>query len=635
MYEKYDDSVLKANQFLTNNIKSCRYIRSLLNGSQKFRSYMQNNNLAYSKGIVLKWLSLYKDDWPLYLYRQYRQCLYLIDDIFTTGQATKLRFSYEDNLPQNKLSPFLKLLFIEFKRYELTKCTVATWLGYKSGILLFLRYCHQNDICHYNQFTHQLIRNFKKSEPDNCKGHDAWVSVRKFLKFLKEKKYTYLTLDLPINQYYSNNLLYLNEISPKDRIPFNKYHTNSKKLLRTDLDKINLAIEIGKDFFVKNEYCHYSFEIFIHDTITFKLFLEINSLFFSDNLIHIWLDYFSNSLRLKSYDVKRRNLLILSTIMKGKLITRLPMICNKKRSIFTIPEWSKPLLDQFLQYLKGKSLNPATIIEYKSVCRNFLDYLERIELQQIQDLTPQIIKDFQLQEIHKNPKSKNCYSYRVRSFLAFLGDNNYIPIYYQQVISCDCAPHESLVHILSNKQITSINEYKKNITPTGILDNALISLGLQMGFRRCDVLNLKFENISLLKNEISIMQQKTGIQLTLPIPNEVMTFLLKYMNEIRPESKDSYVFITNQVPYSKLSTISCQNALARAVVSSGEKATFHDLRRTFASKLANSNISSSIIADILGQSDQSNLDKYLSLNSEKMRYCAINLNGIEYKGALF
>ena len=444
-----------------------------------------------------------------------------------------------------------------------------------------------------------------------------------------------MTLDLPINKYYSNNLLYLNEIPPKERVPFNKYHSDSKKTLKTNFDKIDQAIEKGKDFFIKQKYSHGIFEHFIHCTITFKLFLEINSLIFSDSLINDWLKYFSNSLKLDNLYNKRRNLYILANIMKGNHLTRLTIICFKKRSIFTIPEWSKPLLEQFLQNLKEKNLNPVTITSYKSVCRKFLDYLERIKLQQIQDLTPQIIKDFQIQDVHKNPKAKNAYSYGLRVFLAFLGENKYIPIYYHQVISCDCAPHESFVHILSNKQIASINEYKKNITNTGILDNSLISLGLQMGFRRCDVINLKFENISLLKNEISIMQQKTGIQLTLPIPNEVMIFLLKYMNEIRPESKDTYVFITNQVPYSKLSTISCQNALARAVASSGEKASFHDLRRTFASKLANSNISSPIIADILGQSDQSNLDKYLSLNSEKMRYCAINLNGIEYKGALF
>ena len=126
MYEKYDESVLKARQFLVHNIIRFPSIINFSEGSKSFKAYMQNNNLYFSKNSILQWLWLYKDDWSIALYQQYRRALYFIYEVYTTGQATKSRFIYDDNLPQNELSPFLKILFVEFKNYELDKHTVAT-----------------------------------------------------------------------------------------------------------------------------------------------------------------------------------------------------------------------------------------------------------------------------------------------------------------------------------------------------------------------------------------------------------------------------------------------------------------------------------------------------------------------------
>ena len=78
MYEKYDESVLKARQFLVHNIIRFPSIINFSEGSKSFKSYMQNNNLYFSKNSILQWLWLYKDDWSIALYQQYRRALYFI-----------------------------------------------------------------------------------------------------------------------------------------------------------------------------------------------------------------------------------------------------------------------------------------------------------------------------------------------------------------------------------------------------------------------------------------------------------------------------------------------------------------------------------------------------------------------------
>ena len=59
---------------------------------------------------------------------------------------------------------------------------------------------------------------------------------------------------------------------------------------------------------------------------------------------------------------------------------------------------------------------------------------------------------------------------------------------------------------------------------------------------------------------------------------------------------------------------------------------FHITRKTFASKLLANGNSPTKIAAALGHVGVSSVDEYLATNEDKMRLCAIGLNGIKYLG---
>ena len=59
---------------------------------------------------------------------------------------------------------------------------------------------------------------------------------------------------------------------------------------------------------------------------------------------------------------------------------------------------------------------------------------------------------------------------------------------------------------------------------------------------------------------------------------------------------------------------------------------FHVTRKTFASKLLATGNPTATIAAALGHVGVSSVCKYLATNEDKMRLCAIGLNGIKYLG---
>lgn len=59
-------------------------------------------------------------------------------------------------------------------------------------------------------------------------------------------------------------------------------------------------------------------------------------------------------------------------------------------------------------------------------------------------------------------------------------------------VSAGCAPHRSIVDVLSDDMVKKIYEYReKASTPIELRDTAMVMLGLRMGIRGADILKLQ------------------------------------------------------------------------------------------------------------------------------------------------
>jgi len=159
-------------------------------------------------------------------------------------------------------------------------------------------------------------------------------------------------------------------------------------------------------------------------------------------------------------------------------------------------------------------------------------------------------------------------------------------------------------------------------------------LGLRMGLRTSDISNLKLTDISWKDSSISLLQQKTGVHLKLPLPVDAGNSLYRYIYEGRPQSDSPHVFVHHRAPYRGLRMTFGMLLKAAAVTQYDNEPIcgFHMTRKTFASKLLATGNPTATIAAALGHVGVSSVDEYLATNEDKMRLCAIGLKGIKYLG---
>ena len=154
--------------------------------------------------------------------------------------------------------------------------------------------------------------------------------------------------------------------------------------------------------------------------------------------------------------------------------------------------------------------------------------------------------------------------------------------------------------------------------------------------RSIDIINLKLSDIDWRNDTISIVQQKTGQPLVLPLVPEVGNAIATYIMQERPESDLPYVFLRSQAPYKQLTShSSCWRISANAMKSAcvrQEKGTQKGLRvfrYSLATTLLAEGVPVPIIASILGHSSKESTNIYLSVDEVHLKECALGLSGIE------
>lgn len=214
----------------------------------------------------------------------------------------------------------------------------------------------------------------------------------------------------------------------------------------------------------------------------------------------------------------------------------------------------------------------------------------------------------------------------IRLFLYYLVEARQLEKDYSTLV-----PHYSKPYVIPS--VYSIDEIKRieNIIDTSTIqgkrDYALILLASRMGLRSGDIVKLKIEDIKN-RNEINIIQQKTGNTLHLPLINEVSDAIDDYLT-VRPPSMVEEVFINVCAPYKPITTGTIRNALKKYVLSAdieigNRKKGPHALRSSLASSMVNDDISYDTVRKVLGHSSNRAIKHYARIDVEKLRQYSLD-----------
>jgi len=307
----------------------------------------------------------------------------------------------------------------------------------------------------------------------------------------------------------------------------------------------------------------------------------------------------------------------------------------KKKIAPTNPAFVK-LQEDYIGYLVELGRKRNSIESADNHSRQLLIFIEAKGRRSVAEIEPVDVSQFFPQLIGRGQATSiRTVTSVLRSFITYIGKTGSAqaePLL--RAIPTRCARKRSIIPTITKEEGEAILSAQQADGSCSQRNRAIILLALRTGLRSIDIINLKLSDIDWRNDTISIVQQKTGEPLVLPLVPEVGNAIAAYIMYERPDSELPYVFLRNQAPYKQL-TGHCWQISADAMKSAcvrQEKGTQKGLRvfrYSLATTLLAEGVPVPVIASILGHSNKESTNIYLSADEVHLKECALGLDGIE------
>ena len=594
---------------------------------QSFAEYLTSNGQVYSTGVEKQWLESIRSTYSRQKCYFWTQYLTQLKEMHSSGTISE-RNLYQNRSAYDKVPGSLRVLLDEYLdscHHLYTKRSWKLAAMYCSEIILFFSERHRAGI---EELTYQDIISLCSADlffNDNTKtvilGHAA-----RMISFFAGKgfcKYGYcLLLDQQTFPYVGD----LAGFSQKHQTEIERLRIQSLRFPSEELyESIDGFIAKLKD----HGYVGTTLYLAKQSLTALYLFLDIHELGYLPEIVWIWFTEVQSGMGV-SWKHWRRIIKCYEEYFRTGDIVPAKRFRYELSSLEILPDWCRESITAFLDQKSREFRSSETVDSSKYPCIRFCKYLIHCGVTAFSEITPAVINEFSRTDQHKTFSGRSSYFTVVRQFLEFLEEKGAIhnkSLHF--CLSSGTAPVEKIVDILTDDQINRINEYRSaHSQPLELRNIAIVLVGVRMGLRASDVVNLKFTDIDWKKKQIDFIQQKTQAQLKLPIPIDVGNSIYSYIRYGRPKSSDCHVFIRHNAPYGKLTIKNCTIALhsilpeRKAVIGGG----FHVTRRTFATCLLRNNSGVETVMDSLGHQDNTSVMVYLSLDEARIQNCALSLS---------
>ncbi len=262
------------------------------------------------------------------------------------------------------------------------------------------------------------------------------------------------------------------------------------------------------------------------------------------------------------------------------------------------------------------------------IVARFLHHCETEGYNEISSLDPNII--------YSGFEAAGCkedFQIGIRHFLRY--------IYRNKLISVDLSPfvpavkrHKPVPTVYSAEEVNIILTSIDKNSPNGKRNFAILLLAARTGLRSSDIVDLTFENINKDAGVISLIQRKTRVSIELPLLDEVRCAIDDYVDNERPNTDLSNIFVSKNNPFVHTVTSSCiYNIVSRVIDKSGvnvagRKKGAHALRSSLASQLLEEGNNYPTIQKILGQKDPESAKHYVRIDLKRLKSCALPVQGL-------
>jgi site-specific recombinase XerD len=295
----------------------------------------------------------------------------------------------------------------------------------------------------------------------------------------------------------------------------------------------------------------------------------------------------------------------------------------------------RELCDAYAKWLtEVRGLAPTTISNRRAEAKRFLESLgKRGDSSSLSGTT---VADLDHYINCRAPQLRRVTRQRLvvclRGFLRYL--------YAQTIIKRDLActlvgsrryAFEGIPPVLRAEHIDALlRATRKDRTPKGLRDYAILLLLSTYGLRAGEVTALQFNDIDWRKDQLHIRHSKTGSESFLPLLAPVGEAIVRYLQMGRPATEVGVVFLRSRAPFQPLQSGSSlyhlvEHRLQRAGIVLERKHGPHAFRHARAVSLLAAGVQMKSIGDVLGHRSTAATAVYLKLATSELRAVGLEI----------
>jgi len=275
----------------------------------------------------------------------------------------------------------------------------------------------------------------------------------------------------------------------------------------------------------------------------------------------------------------------------------------------------------FRRYIKRRNYSPHTVKYYLSVIKQFVLWLnvplEQVSVDKIEDYI-----DY-LHQKRMQPASINLYLAIIRVFYNYLKYEEKVNLLNPVKANCRLRVPRPLPRAMREDQVDRFFEVIKTRR-----DWAMFRLMLRCGLRVEEVANLSLGDIDLKQRRIMVVDGKGGKDRVVYISDDAADGLIAYL-KLRSHRRIKRVFLVEKGDYKgqPISVRGIQKRMEYYAKKTGLKISCHHLRHTMATQLLNADAQVESIQDLLGHNWITTTERYCKVSNMKVKRDYFNAMG--------